>query len=72
MKVRGEAGEAMLFNFVLPTMYHYIEVKKKEGSKRVEKVYSYKDLPKGDERREWKGEDWWTTCVPVLVLVVVM
>ncbi|KAF8901951.1 NAD(P)-binding protein [Mucidula mucida] len=51
-----EGGEAELFNFVLPTVYHTITVKK-DGQVRKEKAYvpGYKDGVKG------KGEDWWST-----------
>lgn len=45
--IRGEKGEAHVFNFVLPTPYHYITV-----NGRTEKVYKPK---------EGKGEEWWST-----------
>ncbi|EJD42076.1 NAD(P)-binding protein [Auricularia subglabra TFB-10046 SS5] len=45
--VRGEKGEARVFNYVLPTAYHYITV-----NGRTEKVYKPKD---------GKGEEWWST-----------
>lgn len=60
VRAECEAGEVTLFNFVMPTIYHYIDVKVKSRetgkvtSKRVEKVYK----PRSEE---WKGEDWWTT-----------
>lgn len=62
VRVECEGGEVELFNYLQPTLYHYIEVAvREEGSgtgrkKRVEKVYSPRDA-----KMEWKGEDWWTT-----------
>ncbi|KAJ3528544.1 hypothetical protein NM688_g7984 [Phlebia brevispora] len=59
-KAECEGGELKLFNFVLPTAYHYIEVTTKTGQdgkgrkKRIEKVYK----PAQDG---WPGEDWWST-----------
>lgn len=64
-KVVGENGELTLYQFVLPTLYHYIEVSTRSGrggkgmNKRTEKVYSPRDIKDSD--KEWKGEDWWTT-----------
>ncbi|KAI0076155.1 NAD(P)-binding protein [Panus rudis PR-1116 ss-1] len=59
---KGEQGEMKLYQFVLPTFYHSIEVTLKDEKgkvkKRTETVYSPKDL-KGYENM--KGEDWWTT-----------
>ena len=55
-----ENGELNVFNFVMPSLYHSIEVSVKDGKggqgrkKRIEKVY--KPTESGI-----KGEDWWTT-----------
>lgn len=60
LSVSCENGELKVFNFVMPTLYHWIEVSVKDGKggkavkKRVEKVY--KPLEPGV-----KGEEWWTT-----------
>lgn len=60
LSVTCEKGELKVFNFVMPTLYHWIEVSVKDGKggkaikKRVEKVY--KPLNPGV-----KGEEWWTT-----------
>ncbi|KII96205.1 hypothetical protein PLICRDRAFT_241926 [Plicaturopsis crispa FD-325 SS-3] len=58
VKVKCEAGEVDLSNFVMPTLYHSLRVvstdergKKRE---RVEKVYTFGD-------GAGKGEAWWTT-----------
>ena len=62
VRVECEGGEVEAFNFVLPTLYHYIEVAVKDGAggkgrkKRTEKVYRPKDAD-----MDWKGEEWWTT-----------
>jgi hypothetical protein len=53
--VAGEKGEIALTNFVMPTMWHSIQVQINEGGlvqKRVEKVYE-----------AGRGEAWWSTCV---------
>ncbi|KIP11535.1 hypothetical protein PHLGIDRAFT_124697 [Phlebiopsis gigantea 11061_1 CR5-6] len=54
--VECEGGELRMMNFVAPTLYHYIDVKKKgkSGKTRTEKVY--KPAEAGV-----KGEEWWTT-----------
>ncbi len=51
-----EGGEAELFNFVMPTFYHTITVKK-DGKVRKEKVYA----PVQKDGVKAKGEEWWTT-----------
>jgi len=69
LRVKCEGGELSLSNFVLPTIFHSLVVKKfGKGGKtetRVEKVYSPRDLKEGDrESAGWagrKGEDYWTT-----------
>ncbi|TCD67078.1 hypothetical protein EIP91_000591 [Steccherinum ochraceum] len=60
--VKGDAGEATLLNYVAPAVYHYIEVKTygKGGKKRTEKVYTFREWPKGEKKGE-KGETWWMT-----------
>ncbi|KAK7056257.1 hypothetical protein VNI00_002810 [Paramarasmius palmivorus] len=53
--VECEGGDIRIFNFVLPTLYHSITVKKRDGKKvtsRTEKVY---------KPAEGKGEEWWLT-----------
>ncbi len=71
MRIEGEGGEVNVFNFVVPTFYHYIQVSVRDGEggkgrkKRVEKVYTPKDA-----NMDWKGEEWWTTCVFPLTTVV--
>jgi hypothetical protein len=57
--VRCEGGEVRLFNFIMPTLYHWIEVSVRGGHKRVEKVYAFREDKSG-------GETWWTTCVTKL------
>ena len=65
LKVTCENGEMKVYNFVLPTFYHYIEVTTKTGpqgkhsKKRTEKVYK-------PSQTDQKGEDWWTTSVVYL------
>lgn len=58
VSVQCENGEIRVFNFVMPTLYHYIEVKTKDkgGKTRTEKVY--KPTEAG-----FKGEEWWLTWV---------
>ncbi|KZW00169.1 NAD(P)-binding protein [Exidia glandulosa HHB12029] len=60
MTVKGDKGEATLFNFVMPVLYHYITVKTKDGKSRTEKVY----VPPSMEG-EWNGwpkaQVWWST-----------
>lgn len=57
-----ENGEMKIFNYVMPSVYHYIEVTTKSGpqgktiKKRVEKVYKPLDA-------NAKGEEWWLTLV---------
>ena len=59
VKVKCENGEIELYNFVLPTLYHWIRVRVEDASRRgkvkerVEKVYKFAD--------GGKGEAWWTT-----------
>lgn len=53
MRVDGEVGRVEMYNFVLPTLYHYIEVKIHGGHGRVEKVYRGKE--------GMKGKEWWST-----------
>ncbi|GJE97739.1 Gfo/Idh/MocA family oxidoreductase [Phanerochaete sordida] len=60
LTVTCERGELSMFNFMIPTMYHTIQVVVREGKggksakKRVEKVYKPTEPGK-------KGEDWWIT-----------
>lgn len=59
-----EGGEATLSNFVMPTLHHTLTVKTKDakGKEHVrhEKIYTFRDWPKG-EKKDLKGEEWWTT-----------
>ncbi|KIM79362.1 hypothetical protein PILCRDRAFT_10492 [Piloderma croceum F 1598] len=54
-----ENGEVELYNYLAPTLYHWIRVRVQDPSRkgkvieRVEKVYKFGDGS--------KGEDWWTT-----------
>jgi predicted dehydrogenase len=52
-KVDCEGGKLELYNFVLPTVYHYLSVEPRGKKGRVEKIY------KGKEGSI--GEEWWTT-----------
>lgn len=50
-------GELEMFNFIMPTLYHWIRVRVREGSgrrERVEKVYAFAE-------GAGRGEEWWTT-----------
>ncbi|KAJ7155534.1 NAD(P)-binding protein [Mycena crocata] len=51
--VRCESGTIEIFNFLIPSYYHYITVSPSGKPRRVEKAYSFKGAA--------KGEDWWTT-----------
>lgn len=58
-RVECEAGDIAMYNFVMPTAYHSITVRKRTGNKtekRVEKVYKF-----DEGKMEGKGEVWWTT-----------
>ena len=69
LKVQCEGGDVVLFNYVMATLYHYIEVSVKTGKegkerkKRVEKVYK----PTADGA---KGEDWWSTYVELYASII--
>jgi hypothetical protein len=69
--VHCESGDVELNNFVMPTIYHRIKVRRKstndgreEVEERVETAYVFKE-GKGT------GEDWWTMFVIVTYLVYV-
>ncbi|KAJ7702977.1 hypothetical protein B0H17DRAFT_1157125 [Mycena rosella] len=52
--VQCEGGTVQIFNFLIPSYYHYITVTPGSGkARRVEKAYSFNGTA--------KGEDWWTT-----------
>ncbi|KAF9455884.1 NAD(P)-binding protein [Collybia nuda] len=51
--VQCESGYIEIFNFLIPSYYHYITVAPSGGPRRTEKAYSFKGSA--------KGEDWWTT-----------
>ncbi|KAJ7446289.1 NAD(P)-binding protein [Mycena galericulata] len=51
--VQCEGGTIEIFNFLVPSYYHYITVAPSGKARRVEKAYSFKGAA--------KGEDWWTT-----------
>jgi len=59
VKVECENGEMELYNYLIPTLYHWIRVRTKDASgkgkvkERVEKAYKFAD--------GGKGEEWWTT-----------
>jgi predicted dehydrogenase len=56
LAVDCENGGVELYNYIMPTFYHYIRVVKVEGNKKkttVCKEYQFKDKA--------KGEAWWTT-----------
>jgi hypothetical protein len=52
VKVECEGGSVELFNYVVPTWYHYITVRPKGKKERTEKAYKFAD---------GYGEDWWLT-----------
>ena len=56
LEVKGEKGTLRMFNFAMPTIYHWIEVSVRDErgreKKRIEKVYKSESV---------KGEEWWTT-----------
>jgi hypothetical protein len=54
--VECEGGRVELNNYVLPTIYHSVNVCTRDGKSRVEKVYTF-----GDAGVDAKGEDWWMT-----------
>ncbi|KAJ7497512.1 NAD(P)-binding protein [Mycena latifolia] len=52
--VRCEGGTIQIFNFMVPSYYHYITITPGSGkARRVEKAYSFNGTA--------KGEGWWTT-----------
>lgn len=50
-KAEGDKGSVEMSNFIMPTFWHSITVKLKDGKSRTEKVYKPKD----------GGEEWWST-----------
>lgn len=61
VKVEAEKGTIETFNFVLPSMYHYITITPRQGNtaikKRVVKIYQFVDAGMED-----KGDKpWWST-----------
>lgn len=52
-----EGGSVEMYNFVQPTMYHYITVRPKGEEARTEKAYTF---GKGKGVKS-EGEDWWST-----------
>ena len=52
--IKLEGGEVFIYNFVLPSAFHFIRVKPKKGPGRFERVYTFK---------EGKGEKSWSTSV---------
>jgi hypothetical protein len=54
MLVDGEEGSVYIENFIAPSLYHTIIVKKRNRTQTY-KVYTFED-PKVS-----KGEDWWST-----------
>ena len=61
-RVVGESGEVFCFSWVIPTFYHYIQVKTNDGKTRTEKVYRPKDGV-SEKMKDWEGEEWWSRCV---------
>jgi hypothetical protein len=64
--VECEGGDVELWPFIMPTVYHSITVKTRQGGQkgsnvRVEKQYTFDD--------GGKGEAWWTTYVPNLLVI---
>lgn len=62
-RIVGEKGEIFINGWVVPTVYHYIEVVTNDGKtkeKRTEKIYNPRSVESGPVK-EWKGEDWWST-----------
>lgn len=51
--IECEGGKIDMSNFVMPTLWHSINVKPKAGKARTEKVYTPTDGT--------PGEEWWTT-----------
>ncbi|KAJ7632983.1 NAD(P)-binding protein [Roridomyces roridus] len=51
--IQCEKGTVEIFNFLVPSYYHYITVSPSGGRRRTEKAYTFKGTA--------KGEDWWTT-----------
>jgi hypothetical protein len=56
--VECEGGRVEIFNFVMPTLYHWIKVTVQGDSDKKQKVRVEK---KYDFGSGGKGEDWWTT-----------
>jgi predicted dehydrogenase len=52
-----EQGSLEMFNFIMPSIYHYIRVSKIDGGKK--KTTGYKVYKSEDATA--KGEEWWTT-----------
>ncbi|KZW02292.1 NAD(P)-binding protein [Exidia glandulosa HHB12029] len=57
MKIECELGSVFFQNFVQPTPYHFITVKRHGKRATTEKVYSPGPL----SQNKHKGEDWWST-----------
>ena len=57
--VQCEGGSISMFNYVAPSVYHFITVKPKGGKVRTEKVYAVKD----DKYGPGGKIEWWSTCV---------
>ncbi|KAJ7588040.1 hypothetical protein C8J56DRAFT_940760 [Mycena floridula] len=57
-KIELEGGTILVYNFVMPVLYHYISIVNKGDKKksRVEKVFTF-----ADAKVEGKGESWWLT-----------
>ncbi|KAF9463338.1 NAD(P)-binding protein [Collybia nuda] len=51
--VRCEGGTVEIYNYIVPSYYHYITVVPAGKPRRVEKAYSFNGTA--------KGEDWWST-----------
>jgi predicted dehydrogenase len=68
MKVVCENGDLEVFNHIVPTLYHWIQVSVKTGpggkarKTRVEKLYKPSEAGS-------KGEEWWSTYVQNIFLL---
>ncbi|KAF8637606.1 hypothetical protein AX17_002675 [Amanita inopinata Kibby_2008] len=56
VRVECEGGSVELYNFALPTVYHYITIDRRGQKPVTEKAYTF-----AQAKMEGKGEDWWTT-----------
>jgi len=56
-KVECEGGEIEIYNYVMPSIYHWIRVRTKDGRReRIEKAYTFVE-----REGRVRGEPWWST-----------